>query len=79
MIRNVIILNKLTKEEQTIPARDFLNPKSSTYAGKTIKPFTFNQAYTTLLDLLEGQIYQNIEYAVKLEGVEYRWDWKNQP
>lgn len=75
MVKNVIILHKATREEQHIPIRDFLNPKSSTFAGNSLKPSTINQAYKMLLNLIEGNIYQNTEYAVKLAGIQYRWDW----
>lgn len=73
--KNIILLDKKTCGEMRIPARDFLNPKSSTYKESTLKPKTFNQSYTMLMDLLEGEIVQNTDHAVKLEGVEYRWDW----
>lgn len=75
--KTIILLEKSTGCEHRIPARDFFNPKSSSYKEITMKPKTFNQAYTMLMDLLEGEIVQNTDHAVKLDGIEYRWDWAN--
>jgi hypothetical protein len=74
-IPNIVILNKKTKEEIIIPTRDFLNPQSSICKGHKLKPLTFNQAFTMLIDMLSGDIYQTPDNCVKLVGVKYKFDW----
>ncbi len=71
----IILLDKKTGEEKEIPARDFLHPHSSSYQETKLKPKTFNHAFQMLMDLIEGQVHQNTEHAIKLKGIEYRWDW----
>ncbi len=66
MTQQLTILNKNTKEELAIPARDFLNPKSSSFKDDPLKPKTFNQAFTMLMDLIEGSIYQTANHAITL-------------
>lgn len=74
-IKYVVVLDKTTKDEYRVPIRDFLNPKSSTYQDTKIKPRTHKKALDMLIDLLQGEMHQTTEHAVKLEGVKYRWDW----
>lgn len=71
----VILLDKKTGNEAEIPARDFLHPHSTNHQETKLKPKTFHQAFRMLMDLLEGEIQQNTEHAVKLKGVDYLWDW----
>jgi len=73
------VLDKKTEEiafEES--AETWMNPKSSKteHADDTqLRPKTFNQAYTMLINMLQGEIYQNTKYAVRLKGVQHRWDW----
>ena len=74
------VLDKKTGEIAFEEAAEiWMNPKSSkteyTDEDTQLRPKTFNQAYTMLMDMLQGEIFQNLKYAVRLKGVEHKWEW----
>lgn len=74
-IKSVEVLNKQTKAVETIPIKDFVNPKSSTAVETGLKPKTYHAATEMLIGMLRGEIHQNTSFAVRLEGVEHIFDW----
>jgi hypothetical protein len=76
------VLDKRTNEIAFEYAADiWMNPKSShielTDESTNLRPKTFNQSYTMLMDMLQGEIYQNVNFAVRLKGVKHKWEWND--
>lgn len=42
---------------------------------KALKPKTFTQSYKMIMRLLEGEIYQNSTFAIRLRGAKHEWNW----
>lgn len=76
IVVQVELMTKKTKEVEEIPLNDFLNHRSTTYAGKSIKPETITQSYNMLRDMIAGQIWQTDDHCVRIKGLpQYAWDW----
>ena len=73
----VEVLDKKTGEIAfEVAAEIWMNPKLEyTDEDTQLRPKNFNQAYTMLMDMLQGEIFQNLKYAVRLKGVEHKWEW----
>jgi hypothetical protein len=72
----VEILNKNTRQIDSIPLDDFIDHKSDSYSNEAIKPKTITQSYRILLSLIKGQIWQTLDHCVRLKYLPtYEWDW----
>lgn len=74
------VLDKETGEKSFEElAEKWMNPKLSfteyTDEDTQLRPKTFDQAFTMLIDMLNGEIFQNLKYAVRLKGVKHKTDW----
>lgn len=60
------ITEKATGNTVVVPAREWLNPDGSYYTACPLKPKSFNQAFTLLIDLLEHGEAQILDYHIDL-------------
>jgi hypothetical protein len=75
------IIEIYCKRQKAIIARyaaeEWMNPKfrttEDTDYNKLLRPKTYYQAYTMLLDMVQGEIFQNVKYACRIQDAKHKW------